>query len=685
LWEATNRRAERVRLEQKDEEAVERAILAVPGLVGSWRFQEARGLLEQTRLGLSEFAPNDTRARLEEVLGDVQLAEALDAIRLDKLELVEGISFDPARAPRYESAYKEHGLDCVDGDEQALAARMARSTVREALIGALDDWASRERDLPRREKLMRVARAADPDPWRDSFRAALGHADRAQVKERAAGADLKRLPPPTIATLGLALGLSTREAESLFRAAQPHHPTDFWINYYLGLAIYFRAPGRDGAAQSVSYFRASLVARPETAAVYNNLALALQKQGDLAGAAAAARRAAELRPDSASVHNTLGVVLSAGGDVVGAEKAYRRAIEVSPGFALPHRNLGRVLRVRGDSAAAEKSYRRAIELDPKDASAHNNLGNLFLAQGNRDEAEKEFRRAIERDPRMAEAHNNLGQVLHMRGDVTGSEEAVRRALELDRNYVDAHNNLGILLRERGDPAGAEKEYRRALELDPKSARVNHNIAQALVDLGRFDEARDFARVALSLFPPGKPWHEDANRLLQLCERMLALERRLTAVLRDEARPVDPAEYLALADVAVRKRRYAVAARLNEEIFSKVAAAPPGPVRYSAARAAALAGCGQGTDDVTASERARWRGRALEWLRAEFAVQSRLLIADAPKVIKEQARRFLLHWQSDPDLAGVRDSASLAAFPPDERAVWQEFWSAVAAALKSGAK
>jgi Flp pilus assembly protein TadD len=371
--------------------------------------------------------------------------------------------------------------------------------------------------------------------------------------------------------------------------------------------------------------------------------------------------------------------------VVGAEKAYRRAIELSPGVAMPHRNLGRVLRARGDPSEAEKAYRRALELDPKDAGAHNNLGNLLLARGNRGEAEKEFRLAIDLDPRLAEAHNNLGQVLHMRGDVTGSEEEVRRALELDRNYVDAHNNLGNLLLERGDPAAAEKEYRRALELDPKSARVNYNIVQALVDLGRFDEAHGFARVALSLFPPGKPGHEDANRRLQYSERMLALDRRLTAVLRDDARPVDLAEHLGLAEVAVRKRRYAVAARLYEELFSKVAVAPPGPIRYNAACAAALAGCGQGTDDVTSSERARWRQQALEWLRAEFRVQSRLLVTDAPKPNTEQARRFLLHWQSDPDLAGVRESASLAALRPDERGAWQELWSAVAAALKSGAK
>jgi serine/threonine-protein kinase len=684
LWEATTRRAERSRLEQKDAEAVERALAAVPGLVGSWRFQEARGLLEQTKLGLSEFAPNGARTRLEEAVRDVQLAEALDAIRLEKSELVEGKLPDPDRAAaRYEVAFREHGLDCADADGSELGARVARSIVRDALVGALDDWAYGERERPRREKVTRVARAADPDPWRDSFRDALARVDRARMKELAAAADVKRLPPPTIVTLGLTLGGSTRDAERLFRAAQPHHPTDFWINLYLGHAIYSRATDRDGAAQSVSYYRACLVARPETAAVYNDLALALQKQGDLAGAGTAAQRAVELHPESANAHNTLGVVLHASGDTVGAEKAYRRAIELAPGFAMAHRNLGRALRARGDSSGAEKSYRRAIELDPRDASAHNNLGNLLLARGNRVEAEKEFRRALELDSRMAQAHNNLGRVLHMRGDVTGSEEAVRRALELDRNYVDAHNNLGNLLLDRGDPTGAEKSYRRALELDPKNALASYNIVPALVALGRFDEARDFARLALSLFPSGKPGHEDANRRLQYCERMLVLERRLSAVLRDDARPVDAAEHRALAEVAARKRRYAVAARLYDQLPGPDALA--GPDRYNAACAAALAGCGQGTDDVTAFERTRWRGRALEWLRAEFKVQRRLLAADAPKPNKEQARRFLLHWKSDPDLAGVREPASIAALPADESKSWHEFWADVDAALESGAK
>jgi serine/threonine-protein kinase len=681
LREATNRRAEQRRLELKDREAVERALAAVPGLVGGWRFQEAVGLLEQTRLGLSKFASDETRHRLEEALGDVRLAETLDTIRLEQSEMVEGKLPDPAwAAARYESAFQTHALDCLGADERELGARLGRSIVHDALVGALDEWAFGELNRPRREKLTRVARAADPDPsWRDSFRDALARVDRPRVKELAAAVDVKRLAPPTIATLGLTLGGYTPEAKTLYLAAQPDHPTDFWINYRLAFAISFRTADRDAAARSVAYYRACLAVRPAAAAVHNNLAIALRYQGEFAAAAAAGHRAVELAPTSAIAWTNLGTALSATGDAAGAEAAYRRAIDLDPAFAMAHRNLGIVLKAQGELAEAEKAYRRAIELDPKDAGAPNNLGNLLLDRGNRAEAEMEFRRAIEIDPRMAPAHNNLGRLLYLQGDVAGAEVEVRRALEIDGNYADAHNNLGNLFLDHGDPTGAEKEYRRAIEIDPKDSRAHHNIALALVRLGRFEEAREAARQAVSLAPPDKPDHENANRRLELCERMLRLERRLTAVLRgDEAQPVDPADRLALAEVAARKQRYAVAARFYAQ--SPGDEGPTGPQRYLAACAAALAGCGKGTDDVNASERARWRQQALEWLRAEFQAQSLLLGGDAPGP-SNQARKILLHWQSDPRLAEVRDAASLAALPSDEREAWHQFWANLDTALK----
>lgn len=35
-----------------------------------------------------------------------------------------------------------------------------------------------------------------------------------------------------------------------------------------------------------------------------------------------------------------------------------------------------------------------------------------------------------------------------------------------------------------------------------------------------------------------------------------------------------------------------------------------------------------------------------------------------------------HWQQDADLAGVRDAATLAKLPEDERKPWRELWDDV---------
>jgi hypothetical protein len=76
----------------------------------------------------------------------------------------------------------------------------------------------------------------------------------------------------------------------------------------------------------------------------------------------------------------------------------------------------------------------------------------------------------------------------------------------------------------------------------------------------------------------------------------------------------------------------------------------------------------------AEERARLRGQALSWLRADLAAWAK--VADRALV-----RRILAHWQQDPDLAGVRDRQALAALPAEERAEWDKLWAEVADLLR----
>jgi hypothetical protein len=169
------------------------------------------------------------------------------------------------------------------------------------------------------------------------------------------------------------------------------------------------------------------------------------------------------------------------------------------------------------------------------------------------------------------------------------------------------------------------------------------------------------------------------------ERLAALDHKLPAVLKGEARPAGAAEWLEFARFCKSTNRHAGAARLYADAFAadpKLADDLRAAHRYDAACCAALAAAGQGTDAPQPGdkERARLRGQALAWLRADFALWQKQ--ADSVKAdSRAAAQRALRHWQQDNDLAGARDKQALSALPADERAEWEKLWAEVAGLLR----
>ena len=169
------------------------------------------------------------------------------------------------------------------------------------------------------------------------------------------------------------------------------------------------------------------------------------------------------------------------------------------------------------------------------------------------------------------------------------------------------------------------------------------------------------------------------------ECLVALDRKLPAILRGEARPADPAEQLGLARLCALKKRHAAAARFYAEAFAAdpmLASDLRQQCRYNAACSAALAAAGQGTDDPKpdAAERDRLRGQALNWLRADLALRQKQA-GSAKAEDRAAAQQALRHWQQDADLASVRGQEALVALPAEERAEWDKLWAEVADLLR----
>jgi serine/threonine-protein kinase len=159
---------------------------------------------------------------------------------------------------------------------------------------------------------------------------------------------------------------------------------------------------------------------------------------------------------------------------------------------------------------------------------------------------------------------------------------------------------------------------------------------------------------------------------------------LPAFLDGKYQPKDNDERLALLGVCQFTNRSLALARLYTDAFAAdphLAEDLGAGHRYSAARAAALAGCGRAADATGLGEEAkRWRDQARQWLRADLAAWNKALDGD-PAEVREQVRRTLTHWQGDPDLAGLREPTALGKFSANERTNCLALWDEVGVVLK----
>jgi serine/threonine-protein kinase len=362
---------------------------------------------------------------------------------------------------------------------------------------------------------------------------------------------------------------------------------------------------------------------------------------------------------------------------------YRAALAVRPNTAAVYNNLGGAL-LNARLGGAIRAYQQAIRLDPTSAPTYNGFGLAWAAEGQTGKAITAFRKAVELDENNAQAHYNLGIALLK--DKAPMEEALphfQKAVALDSKDAKSRAALGLALASLRRLDEGIVELEQAATLDPKDAQTQGNLAAALLARGRFAEARTVARRCLDLLPDKHPLRGQATRLLQECERQIALEEKLVALLEGKGKPKDNAERLALARLCLeRKKLPAAAARFYAEAFAaepRLADDLRAGQRYNAACAAARAGAGLGTDaaQLDEKERARWRKQALDWLRADLAAWAKLADGGAPAP-RAEALKTLRWWQQDPDLAGLRDEPALGNLPGPERAAWQKFWAEVAA-------
>jgi tetratricopeptide (TPR) repeat protein len=178
---------------------------------------------------------------------------------------------------------------------------------------------------------------------------------------------------------------------------------------------------------------------------------------------------------------------------------FTRLARTSPGSAMVRSNLGLALYDAGDYDRAVAEYRTAIDLAPGFALAHNNLA-AALDRGERlAEAERHYQEALRLAPRQLESRINLANLRVRRGHA--EEVADLRAIVRDRpGHARARYALADALMHVGRPDEAAAEAGEALRRDPSLAEAWYLIGRVRYEQGRTDEAAGALRAFLEGWP-----------------------------------------------------------------------------------------------------------------------------------------------------------------------------------------
>ena len=499
--EAEKNKAEQAR------EGVPAGLELATNLRKRYEFDRAQDALAQVAK-LAESGAPELLPGVEQARADLAFVIQLDDIRYRKWVWVPGAGgkgdFNTKIAsPAYSAAFAARGWNLEALPPAEAAKRISASAIRAELVAAVDDWALYEPNEAVRNRLLEIARGADPGPWLNRLRDSAMWRDKAALAKLAAEADPDRTPPYAWSVLVTLMSLPGRglDPPAMLSAARARHPKDFDLAFAVG-----RWHKNSKTGQAIGPYEAACALRPENLAVWVNLGIARAENGDPDGAITAFKQAIRLNPKFALAHTGLGAALHERGDRDAAIAALKEAIRLDPTYARAHSNLGIALAENGDPDGAVTAYKEAIKLEPTDADTHYNLGNVLFDKDDLDGAIAAYREARKLNPTDADIHHNLGNALADKGDADGAIAAYREAIKYNPKHADTHHNLGNVLFDKDDLDGAIAAYKEAIKHDPKHAEAHYGLGVALQEKGNIDDAMTAYEQAAAL----NPKHADAH-------------------------------------------------------------------------------------------------------------------------------------------------------------------------------
>jgi tetratricopeptide (TPR) repeat protein len=301
------------------------------------------------------------------------------------------------------------------------------------------------------------------------------------------------------------------EAEQAFGALTAEPSAEPHARYGLGRIHMARGQHQE----AVAAFDVAVRLYPEFGAAWYSRGLALRRLGQPDEARASLARAREFGTrwpgvpdpvlkevralrDDASAHLARGLALDREGDLAGAVREHEAAIAADPEFAQAHVNLVALYGRQQQWARADAAYREALRLGYGGAETHYNHGVSLVLQGREADAAVAFEKAVAANPQHAGAWNNLGGLSERAGRLDEALSRYRQAVDAAPADASSRYNLGRMLIANGRARDAVSQFEVLASADAPDPRHVYGLATALVLSGDVPGGRTYALRARAL-------------------------------------------------------------------------------------------------------------------------------------------------------------------------------------------
>ncbi len=196
---------------------------------------------------------------------------------------------------------------------------------------------------------------------------------------------------------------------------------------------------------------------------------------------------------------------------------FGHALLIDPGNFVAANWMGVITERGGDLKTAGTYYAMSLKANPYLAEARYNMARFLESEGRKDEALLDYRMAFMIKPESVEFRDGYAKALTGLGRGEEAAAVYRQALERAPNDPQALNSLGLLLAGMGRDAEAVDYFRRVRWGEAmRAASTLFSLGNALVRLGRLEEARQAFAEAVRLAPPyAEAWNNLGSTLANL--------------------------------------------------------------------------------------------------------------------------------------------------------------------------